>query len=118
MEKEETKHMNRNSFQLWVDYSLGKIQRKLTKKEQSEIDASTFAMHLLIPTNSLLRLCNGLQNMEALSNCDFVIEALAEKFWVPKEVMFIKMKGLLQEKPELLPEEIGKGSFLKRKNDR
>lgn len=107
--------MYQKSYKLWVDYSLGKVKRKLTQKEQREIQASQFATELLIPTNSLLRLCGGLQNVEVLVDLDFAVEALSQKFLVPKEVMFIKMKGLLQNEPELPKKEEKNRSFIKKK---
>lgn len=91
--------MFKGDYNFWLAYHYGKIHRKLTEKEYSEIRASEFAMHLLIPTGALLMECGGaenLANMNIFHNYPKIRE-LANKFKVPEDVMVIKISCILAE---------------------
>lgn len=94
--------MFKSDYDFWLDYHRGTINRELTKKEYSEIRASEFAMHLLIPTKTLLKVCGGYSNMknifyESNSVNSPKIRKLANAFCVPKEVMAIKIACVLKQ---------------------
>lgn len=94
--------MKESDYQLWLYYHYGLLKRELTEEEYKEIRASEFAMHFLIPTKQLLKLCGGYKN---LPNIDFVrISELAKLFKVSWEVMQIKIHTLM----ELSEEEVNK----------
>ena len=56
--------MFKKDYVFWLMYHKGLINRELTDKEYSEIRASDFAMHLLIPTKTLLKRCKGYENLK------------------------------------------------------
>ncbi len=83
-------------YKLWVYYHSGAINRELTLEEQREIDAYDLAMHLLIPTKSLLRFLDSLDNFPLVYWGE--TEFLATVFKVPLEVMEIRLKDLKKNK--------------------
>lgn len=92
--------MYKSDYQFWLAYHSGKINRRLTKKEYSEIRASDFAMHLLIPTDKLLEKCGGLDILKGIDiNYNYrIIKNLARVFYVPEEVMAIKINYIKNKK--------------------
>lgn len=89
--------MHKGDYSFWIAYHYGKINRKLTEKEYNEIRASDFAMHLLIPTELLLRECGGAENLTQIDIYhDFlIIRKLANQFKVPEGVMAVKISWVL-----------------------
>lgn len=89
-------------YKLWLDYHYGLIQRELTDKEYSDIRASEFAMHFLIPDEQLLKECGGYKQLLNINlSCeDKSIQQLAKKFEVPMDVMLIKIWNLKERKSE------------------
>lgn len=89
-------YMRKKDYKLWVAYHHGKINRELTEKEYSEIRAFEFAMHLLIPTDKLLEVCGGFDNLKYYRNY-LMINRLANYFCVPKDVMLFKFDYLIEK---------------------
>lgn len=92
--------MQKRDYNLWIDYHHGEINRKLSEDEYSEIAACDFAMRLLIPTDTLLKMCGGWNNLE---NMDIIhspkmIKRLSDIFLVPEEVMLLKLDYLMKQK--------------------
>lgn len=104
-------------YKLWKDYHYGRIKRKLSQKEYSEIRANEFAMNLLIPTKLLLVVCGGYHNLESinLNSNDPVVRKLAESFKVPVDVMIVKIHSLITEKER--KKSIAKKKILKRQDN-
>lgn len=92
--------MHKRDYQLWIDYHSGDIHRELTRNEYSEIAACDFAMHLLIPTDSLLEICGGWENLEKMNfyHDHTIVERLSDIFLVPEEVVFFKLDYLIKMK--------------------
>lgn len=108
--------MEGETYQLWLNYHYGLIQRELTKEEYSEIRACEFAMHFLIPDEYLLKECGGYNKLSniTLSCEDKFVKNLAERFKVPIDVMLIKIADLIKRNQESKKETKG---WLKRKID-
>lgn len=89
--------MKKDDYNFWLAYHTGKINRKLTEKEYSEIRACEFAMHLLIPTDRLLEMCGGLDNLKNMNIYHNypVIKELAKAFDVSEDVMILKIDDLI-----------------------
>lgn len=107
--------MFKGDYDFWLDYHSGKINRNLTKEEYSEIRASDFAMHLLIPTEALLKECGGYTKLENIFESENYAEMrkLADKFHVPVKAMIIKISYVL-EGVEIAKEKNHKGKIRKR----
>lgn len=88
--------MTRNSFKIWFEYELG-IRKELTKEEKQEIEACKFAMHLLIPTESVNRYIEKIGGLEEVKNDQLKIQYLAKIYGVPIEIMLLKINYLTKK---------------------
>ena len=70
--------MTRNSFKIWFEYELG-IRKELTKEEKQEIEACKFAMHLLIPTESVNRNIEKIGGLEEVKNDKLKIQLATQR---------------------------------------
>lgn len=105
--------MQECDYQLWLSYHYGLLKRELTEEEYKEIRASEFAMHFLIPTKQLLKLCGGYKN---LPNIDYArISELARLFEVSWEVMQIKIDSLMDLSEEEVNKLVAKQDSLSKK---
>lgn len=91
--------MTRNSFKMWLEYNLG-IKKELTEEEKQEIEACEFAMHLLIPTESINRYINLMGGIEEVNNNKLKIHYLANQYGVPIEIMMLKIDYLIKKSEE------------------
>ena len=90
--------MFKSDYNFWLAWHYGQIDRKLTEKEESEIRASEFAMHFLIPTNALLEKCGGydnLKNQNIYHNYP-LIRKLANEFHVSEDIMLFKLDYIMK----------------------
>ena len=85
--------MTRNSLKIWIEYKLG-IKNELTKEEKQEVEACEFAMHLLIPTESINRYIEKMDGIENVKNDMLKIKYLAKLYGVPIEIMQMKLNSL------------------------
>lgn len=112
--------MHKRDFNFWIRYHEGKIKRKLTKEEYSEIRASDFAMYLLIPEKALLNVCGGKENFAKIDTYYnySLIKELANYFEVPAEVMLIRVSSMLKKiELENLKKERNRTRVLQKKNN-
>lgn len=91
--------MTRNSFKMWLEYNLG-IKKELTEEEKKEIEACEFAMHLLIPTESINKYINLMGGIEEVNNNNLKIHYLANQYGVPIEIMMLKINYLIKKSEE------------------
>ena len=91
--------MTKNTFKLWIEYNLG-IRKNLTEEEDKEIFACEFAMHLLVPTESINRYIELMGGIENVKNDLLKIKYLANLYDVPIEVIQIKLNYLLNQNIE------------------
>ncbi len=88
--------MMKGSYQLWLDYH--KCPKKhYTDTEIKELQASEFAMHLLVPTDILTRLYGEkLEKFNELNTYQksIAVKELAKLFCVDEEVVYIKIDVL------------------------
>lgn len=77
---------------------------KVNKKEYQEIRVCEFAMHLLIPTEDFLQICDGVNNLRDMDiyHNYAIVKKLAKQFYVSEDVMIFKLSYLLykEEKDE------------------
>ncbi len=92
--------MEKSNYQFWLDYHSGLIKRKLSEDEYKEIVANEFAMHFLIPTKQLLKLCGGYKGLYSIDGARE--KELASLFEVPLEVMKIKINYLKESKSKVI----------------
>ena len=97
--------MTEDSYDFWVKWKLGLINRELTKKETADIKASEFAMHLLFPTPLAEALINK-YGQTIFCNKIFM-EMIAENLDIPYEVAVFKLQDTFKQK-ELKHEEKAK----------
>lgn len=95
--------MKKNIYKFWLDYRCGKINRKLTRKECREIKSGDIFMNFILPTDKLLEISGGLDNLKLMN-----VKELAEYFYVSEELMNIKINSLVKE-------ELEKSSCLKKR---
>ena len=59
-------------MKLWIKYSLG-LKTELTEDEKKEIQVCEFAMHLLVPTESINRYINLMGGIDSVKNDIFTL---------------------------------------------
>ncbi len=91
--------MTKNSFKIWIEYNFG-IKKELTKDEKQEVEACEFAMHLLIPTESINRYIDLMGGIKDVKNDQLKIQYLADLYGVPIEIMQIKLNYLANKNIE------------------
>lgn len=107
--------MTKGSYKLWCDYHLGRINRELTSEEVDEIEASEFAMHLLVPTSAVETISKNNGGLANLIKDVDTIESYAKLFNVEKEVFYFKIKYLLNEyEPNFIKESVARLSLIDR----
>lgn len=91
--------MKNSDYHLWIGYHYGQIKRKLTKKEYEEIRTCEFAMHLLVPTDKVLEICGGLNNLKKMDiyRNYAIVKKLAKQFCVTEDVMLFKLSYLIHK---------------------
>lgn len=92
--------MMHNSYNLWCKWQIGLLtDEQLSKEELQEIEACEFAMHLLIPTESLLNVVGGYDKLQQidLDYNDVYINYLSDLFKVPRETVVFKTRYLLKQ---------------------
>lgn len=92
--------MTGNDYKVWEEYHYNKTNRKLTEEEFAELRANEFAMHLLVPTDSLLKDCGGYEKMKEIYLGDFsfkmrFVEKLAKMYIVSAEIILFKMEHII-----------------------
>ena len=94
--------MYKKDFELWLDYHKNPGNREYTEEEMKEIRASDFAMDLLVPTDSFLEYCGGIEKLKRsdIITLNITINKAAEYFKVPTEVIAVKVKELQKEEQE------------------
>ncbi len=85
--------MTRNSFKIWFEYELG-IRKELTKEEKQEVKACEFAMHLLVPTESINRYIELMGGIDEVKNDIFKIDYLADLYKIPTIIIKLKLNYL------------------------
>lgn len=98
--------MKKIDVELWVEYHNNR-RSHYTKRELSEIRACEFAMHLLVPTNYLLRMIDieDFYN-DSLTNQMTAIDELSKTFGVPHVVITVKLDELIKKMLEIPKEKI------------
>ena len=91
--------MTKEIYKLWIDYHYG-IKKNFTIDEEKEIFACEFAMHLLVPTESINRYIELMGGIEKVKNDLLKIKYLANLYDVPIEVIQIKLNYLLNQNIE------------------
>ena len=97
--------MTKDDYQLWENYHLGLIKRELSEEEQKEIDASEFAMHLLVPTEAISQIAEYFGGLEIVLHSSTLVQMLANKFVVPTNIIIFKIDYLIKEKMKEKAEE-------------
>lgn len=96
--------MYRSDYDFFLKYLSGKINRKLTEKEYEEVRASMFAMYLLIPEETIINVCGGIEEVNKINYYDSSkIQHLANIFQVPYSLMAVRLELLKKEKNKLKP---------------
>lgn len=80
-------------MKIWIKYSLG-LKTELTEDEKKEIQVCEFAMHLLVPTESINRYINLMGEIDNVINDIFKIEYLADLYKVPTIIIKLKLDYL------------------------
>ena len=86
-------------YTLWVNYKLGNIKLEDLPddpKIEKEFRANTFAAHLLVPTDELLKLVGGEKNL-IKSFDSHKLEELSEYFGVEEVIIIIQLRFLIEE---------------------
>lgn len=100
--------MTKIDIDLWVNYHLNR-KKYYTEKEMSEIEASEFAMHLLIPTKKLLQMVDlNEYYKDSVTGKMITIQKLASIFKVPTIAVSIKLDELVERNIILHKKEIMK----------
>ena len=90
--------MTKEDYSLWVNYHLGNVKlSELNKREIKEIQASEFAMHLLVPTKSILKMIGGEGYLLSAASDEEVLEKLSEHFRVDRHVVLFKLQTLIRK---------------------
>lgn len=88
--------MKKIDVDLWVNYHQNR-KKYYTEKELSEIRACEFAMHLLIPTKSLLQMVDLKEYYkDSVTGKMLTIQKLADTFNVPTIAVSIKLDELVE----------------------
>jgi len=80
-------------MKVWIKYSLG-LKTELTEDEKKEVQVCEFAMHLLVPTESINRYINLMGGIDNVKNDIFKIEYLADLYKVPTIIIKLKLDYL------------------------
>lgn len=88
--------MTKNSFKIWIEYNFG-VKKELTEDEKQEVEACEFAMHLLIPTESINRYIDLMGGIEEVNNNQLKLQYLANQYGVPVEIMMVKIDYLIKQ---------------------
>lgn len=91
--------MYKEDFELWIDYHKTDGNKEYTKKQLEEIRACEFAMNLLVPIDSFLEYCGGIEKIRKadIITINIIINKAAEYFKVPTEVISVRVKELQKE---------------------
>lgn len=90
--------MKNSDFELWLDYHKTNGINQYTIEQIKEIRACEFAMHLLIPTDALLKMFGG--NFDFfytlnLQEKNSLVKELAKRFKVEESIMCVKIDELI-----------------------
>ena len=77
-------------MKVWIKHSLG-LKTNLTENERKEVQVCEFAMHLLVPTESINRYINLMGGIDNVKSDIFKIDYLADLYKVPTIIIKLKL---------------------------
>ena len=93
--KEITKYGNNEKLNLFLSYMLDG-RDPINEEERKSIESSFFAMELLVPTHSFIKLVEKIGSIE-LCYTPYNLKVLSQMYYVEEDLIKAKLKSLTPE---------------------